>query len=303
MSYSFARTDESVTAGLRRIALDQIDRALAESEDGDLAMAERIHQVRKRCKKLRGLIRLVRPAFGGYPEENAAFRDAARRLSDVRDAAALVETCDRLREHFSDQLDAEAFADLRAALAREAEAREAAEGVADRLDRTRADLRAARGRATRWELSRPGAKALTGGLKKTYGRARDAMEEAASDPTGARLHAWRKRVKYHWYHLRLLKNVAPTLRAQAGPADALADLLGDHHDLVVMDAALDDLAAVAEPQAIEAFRGLMAARRSRLESRAFHGGRQVFAERPKALSGRVATYWRAWRAEPTGGNG
>ncbi len=295
MSYSFDRRDTDVQAGLRRIALDQIDKALEESEDADLPLAERIHQVRKRCKKLRGLIRLVRPAFAGYQDENAAFREAARRLSDVRDAAALVETCDRIRGHFSDQLDEEAFAGIRRALAREAEAREAAEDVAGRLDRTRTDLGAARDRAARWELSETGAEALTGGLKKTYARARREMKHAAEAPTGARLHAWRKRVKYHWYHLRLLHSVEPTLAAQAKPADALAGLLGDHHDLVVMDAALEDLAEAADPRAIEAFRGLMGVRRRRLESRAFREGRRVLAERPKALCGRAAAYWRVWR--------
>jgi CHAD domain-containing protein len=294
MSYSFDSADASVQAGLRRIALDQIDSALAESEDSDLPPAERIHQVRKRCKKLRGMIRLVRPCFDAYPAENAALRDAAKRLSDVRDAAALVETCDRVRAHFDEQLAGDAFDALREALAAEARAREAAGDVAERLDLTRKDLRAARSRAERWTLEKSGADAVAGGLRTTYGRARTAMTKARKNPTGERLHDWRKRVKYHWYHLRLLKQVAPVIRAQVEPADDLSDLLGDHHDLVVMEPVLETCADVADPATIEAFRGLMRERRRRLECRAFLLGRQVLAEKPKALSRRVAAYWAVW---------
>ncbi len=85
MAYRIKKGDKSVQAGLRRIADEQIGRALGEIDDDDLDFAEKVHQVRKRCKKLRGLIRLVRPAFDDYSAENGAFRDAAQMLSGVRD--------------------------------------------------------------------------------------------------------------------------------------------------------------------------------------------------------------------------
>lgn len=295
MSYSFDTADPGIEAGFRRIALDQIDRALAESADEDLPIAERIHQVRKRCKKLRGLIRLVRPGFPSYSEENAALRDAARPLSDLRDAAALVETCDRIRSRFADHLAGDAFADLREALTAEARDREAAGDVAGRLARARRDLRAARDRAERWRVEGAGPKIVAGGLRKTYGRAASAMAAAAETPTGERLHEWRKRVKYHWYHLRLLKRIAPMIEAQIAPAGRLADDLGDHHDLVVMATTLERFADTVDPAALEAFRGLMGERRCRLEASAFHLGRQVIAERPKPLGRRVTAYLTAWR--------
>ncbi|HKN40971.1 MAG TPA: CHAD domain-containing protein [Acidimicrobiia bacterium] len=59
---------------------------------------EAAHDARKRAKKLRALLRLVRPELGDdvYRRENRALRDAARRLSPVRDAWVLVETLDGL---------------------------------------------------------------------------------------------------------------------------------------------------------------------------------------------------------------
>jgi hypothetical protein len=56
-----------------------------------------VHQVRKLCKKLRGLIRLVRPEFDNFQKEDEFFRDAARELSYVRDAQSIIGLIDRRR--------------------------------------------------------------------------------------------------------------------------------------------------------------------------------------------------------------
>jgi hypothetical protein len=66
MGYRFRHDDESVEAGLRRIAAEQLTKALA-SLDAD-ALHEGVHDARKRVKKLRGLLRLVRPGVQGIFE-------------------------------------------------------------------------------------------------------------------------------------------------------------------------------------------------------------------------------------------
>ena len=63
MSYAF-RLDEPVQESIIRIAREQISKAIDEIEDEDLDRHDTVHQVRQRCKKLRGLIRIVRPALG-----------------------------------------------------------------------------------------------------------------------------------------------------------------------------------------------------------------------------------------------
>src|SRR5439155_20965549 len=59
---------------------------------------ETIHDVRKRFKKVRAVLRLVRAEMGErtYCRENACFRDAGRPLTEIRDAKALLETLDDL---------------------------------------------------------------------------------------------------------------------------------------------------------------------------------------------------------------
>src|ERR1041384_5148276 len=80
---------------------------------------EATHDARKRTKKLRALLRLVRPELGDdvYRRENRALRDASRRLSGVRDAWVLVEALDDLG------LPDDSVAPLRAALMGEYRAR------------------------------------------------------------------------------------------------------------------------------------------------------------------------------------
>ena len=105
---------EAVATAMRRIAREQIDEALAELEDSELDEDKKVHQVRKRCKKLRGLIRLYRPAFKqGYAIENAWFRDAARPLSGVRDAQSQLATVDSLLKHYGAKVDPESLGTVR----------------------------------------------------------------------------------------------------------------------------------------------------------------------------------------------
>lgn len=78
MSYRLGRR-EPVVEATRRIAMEQLDTATGEIDDAGLPPDKTIRQVRKRCKMLRGLIRLVRPPFEStYQQENIFLRETAR---------------------------------------------------------------------------------------------------------------------------------------------------------------------------------------------------------------------------------
>src|SRR5215475_2007881 len=75
---------------------------------------ERIHSIRKRCKKLRGLLRLVRPSLGDtYERENAYFRDVARALSPLRDVHVTLAAFDAVLAHSDGEVERGRFAPLR----------------------------------------------------------------------------------------------------------------------------------------------------------------------------------------------
>src|SRR5262249_36409668 len=79
---------------------------------------EAVHEARKCFKKIRAVLRLVKPAIArkDYRRENVCFRDAGRPLTEVRDAKILVETLDKLAEHFKEQRAGRTFADARRAM-------------------------------------------------------------------------------------------------------------------------------------------------------------------------------------------
>lgn len=307
MSYRLHR-DESLSIGVRRIAHELVDECLALLDDPGDDVEEAVHEVRKNCKKARGLARLVRPALGdAYRPANVAFRDAARQLSSIRDAHALLATYDDLiaaiRPSGSDirpiagRDDGGAFLKVRSGLAARAAA--ASETIAEgdeRIAAARELIVGGRDQIDHWPLSND-VEPLKGGLIKTYRRGRNRMRECLFSPTDERLHQWRKRAKYTWYHARLLRDAAPSvLKPLIGRLHDLSDVLGDDHDLAVLVEQLHadsaefggDDAVATTVQAIEVVR-------ADLQERALRLGPRLYAERPEAFASRLLAYWTAWQ--------
>lgn len=299
MAYRFSHHDKNVEAGLRRIASQQIEKAIAEIDDSDLPQAKTIHQVRKRCKKLRGLIRLVRPVFDAYADENTRIRDAARELSGARDSDVLIETLDKLVAGQEGSVDEAEVAAVRERLLARRPALEPDADPEAQLAGFREEMVAALERTRNWSLSAKGYSAIAGGLEKTYRRGRQALPSARTQPSAENIHEWRKRVKYHGYHTRLLTPIWPALmKARVKEASRLGDLLGDHHDLSIFASILaEDFRIVGNPATQEALVRLVLARQNAIEKEAFGVGARLYAERPDALVKSWRACWRVWRKE------
>ena|ERR1700730_10683395 len=94
---------EAGAKGARRILRRQLEKAL-ESLAVRRLTDERVHDARKRIKKARAATRLLRDALGkgAYTRENAALRDVARPLSQVRDSRVLLDTLEFLARVWPD---------------------------------------------------------------------------------------------------------------------------------------------------------------------------------------------------------
>jgi CHAD domain-containing protein len=95
MAYEFKR-DEPVANGVRRIVREELSSAaenvkVKKVRERDLA----IHELRKGVKRVRALLKLLRPVLGDtYPAEAQAWRGLGQRLSALRDAGAIIGAFD-----------------------------------------------------------------------------------------------------------------------------------------------------------------------------------------------------------------
>jgi CHAD domain-containing protein len=304
MAYRLSLSHEDLADDSRRCAREQLDDAATQLRgDGETDREAAIHEARKDLKKVRALLRLVRPALGDgpYGRENARLRDVARALSRARDADVLVDTADALAERHAGQLPAAAFDALSARLRSHAARVRAGAGPAS--DDVLARLDGAVAGVGDWPLEGCDADALRAGALRAYRRGRRAMARAERDPSTEQLHEWRKRVKDLWYHARLLQEAWPRmLKAQAKEAHALADMLGDDHDLAALAAELDPGGAAAgAPIDADALRELIAGDRTAFQERARRLGHRLYAERPKAFDQRLTGWLGRARTEAHGG--
>jgi len=307
---------EPLAGGLRRLSLSQFDLSLAglRSEVGDRDIA--IHEMRKAGKRIRALLRMVRPAIGErvYKAENAALRDVARVVAGVRDGAVLVDAVAKMRDRYGPFLAPGAFADLeerlrlrhKRAVARVVDDGEVTQQVVAALHRARSryaawpvdleDARLSVGRNSRGSIADSYC-AIGPGIAATYRQGRQGMSSAISVPSPERYHEWRKQVKYLRHQMEIVSPVWPeVVGGLAASLSQLGDVLGDDHDhaeLVRMVASLPEL--MPDPDERNLLVALCHQRRDELQGAALVMGRRVYAETPKRFTRRLEAYWTAWR--------
>jgi len=290
MAFRFQPSDETVESAVRRIACAELDAALAAIRDTGRPPARVVHEVRRRCKALRGLIRLVRPVFPAFAVENAALRDIARQLAGARDSTVLAATLEGLAGS-----DAATLARLDPGHADEAMAHAA-------LDRCVAPLLAARARAANWAVRADGWDALGPGFARTIKATCRAMRAFQATAEGEAGHEWRKQAKYHWQHMRLLGEIGEKAGKRAKRVEKLCELLGERHDLDLLLEAFGGWPA--RDDEAEALARLAAQARQRIEAldmQAISLGNRLFGRKPRDFADKWAVRWRRWADRAQGG--
>src|SRR5579875_592563 len=162
VSYRF-KTSETVPDGVRRIATEELKYATSQLRTGDPEkLEESIHEARKAIKRLRALLRLVRPELGScFRKENAALRDVGRSLSDLRDSSIVLETFDALSDVETERQELES---VRAGLQERKKVKEETTDTEKTLNDAAEGLRAVGERVARWPLESDGFEAIAEGL-------------------------------------------------------------------------------------------------------------------------------------------
>jgi len=287
---------ETIPTGLKRIVREQLDSAIGQLNGQGKNRTEAVHEARKSLKKIRAVLRLLKKDLGPvYSVETAQLRLRSRQLSEIRDAAARIETIDALREKFAPELGVDAFSSIRRALvARREEFEQAADtgGVFPSVARA---LRTVARRVKGWPLQTDGFAALAPGIKKAFRRGREAFLCAREDPSPENLHAWRRRVKDLWYDLRLLEPLRPAvLENYAGDLKDLQDWLGEYQNLAMLR---DSFAAqpelCGERDDIDTFLRVAGEHQAGLRSQALALGETVYRESTRRFLRAVEKSWLA----------
>jgi CHAD domain-containing protein len=289
------KIDEALPDGIRRIAKKEIEK-VRECVDGSSKASrdELVHEARKSLKKLRALLRLVRPGIGGklYRRENLAFRDISRPLTEVRDAKNLVEALDRTTGGNGSRPRRRSFATARKELVRhQREIRVL--GDEDAFKAVDSAMKEVLDRLDKWTDFRDGWSSVGKGVGRVYRRGWQACAGAIEASTVEHLHEWRKQTKYLRHQLEVLRALRPTvLGPLANRLGRLGELLGDDHDLAMLRREVaGDPERFGGQEAIEPLLSRIDQRRQRLERHAMRLGEVVFKEAPDAFVRRLHSYW------------
>ncbi|NZD64338.1 CHAD domain-containing protein [Rhizobium sp. WYCCWR 11290] len=243
------RPDADFTESFRSVATEQLERSVTVLEERPDGAHEAIHSFRKNLKRLRSLYRLVARDVPDFrAQENTRLRDAARSLSAIRDAAALIGTAQYLQHAARGKEESEALGRIVTILeGRRDWMAEAESGLEQRLTETSDVLKEAIAALDAVSFDgghRKNARMLAKSWRRTARKAKTALAACHGEASADDFHDLRKRTyDYRLYHA-LLRDVWPgAMKAKRDAAKELVEDLGHIHDLTVLSELVE-----AEPQ-------------------------------------------------------
>lgn len=288
------RRGETLGSGLRRVTAAQFEVAgrIVASDDP----AASVHESRKAIKRLRTLLRLVRPTLPNpvFSADDSTLRATAQILGSIRDEWVVADILGDLATSIP------AAGEVAARHRDEFQFRVSG-FLADRsaFDRLRIGLSNLATCSNVWYdgTYRAGVGithsfvAIAPGLHRIYRSGRTAWHSVHTDPTTANLHRWRRRAKYLRHAVEALNTVDPPRLGllEAKLAD-LTDRLGDDHDLSVVAARIgtDDALTGDVRSALEVE---IDRRRRDLTADAVELGGPLFQPTPDEFGDALATTW------------
>jgi CHAD domain-containing protein len=230
---------------------------------------------------------------------NLALRNTGRSLSKLRDAAALIETVEALSERYFSDPAMEQLAVVRSALRRRLEDTVRGEDCRTITGGAVAALKDVKRRMNRWQIGEGEFSVVGPGLERTYRRGREALRQAEANPTAENLHALRKRVKDHWYHVRLLDGVwRGSAEHREKTLGELQEWLGDDHNLTVLQTAIEaDPGEFGGKRIVTTVLELISKARKDLRDPSLKAAAKIYSEKPRVLAEKVRDAWETWRGE------
>jgi CHAD domain-containing protein len=213
---------EKPGAGLRRILLNEMKAARCELQGRGEGCTEKeaIHLFRKRCKRIRSLLHLARPALGRKFEKwEAQVAQMARDLSATRDRAVMGESLRWLGLATCGEAE-----DLRTGVSRMPEML----AMAKRFKKLRGEVK-------KLKFAEIDGDKLWSAFSETRQRLRLEWKRVSRQPSDDRLHRLRRWANYYRHQLNALSECAPEKNQKVERQLAkLIEAIGKAHDLQVL---------------------------------------------------------------------
>ncbi|MGB8352559.1 MAG: CHAD domain-containing protein [Chthoniobacteraceae bacterium] len=270
---------EAPESEFRRVLCGQLTRAIKELNQSSPALQARtVHQVRKRIKKIRSVLRLLHFASPrAIPQAyHTPLRKAAEEIAAIRDAFADARTMAALCKHTS--IAPSRFTGVFKFLAQGQKTASAGSGAA--MHKAAALLTSARSAMEKWEDDHLKWHDLPRGVARIYKRCHTSFRKASGEKSAENLHRWRRRTKDVLHILLLLKKRGPkkAISKHTHHARKLCVLLGKDHDLVHLRETLDQCAIGVETETLNE---LIHSRRLKLQDKIMKLGPKLLAEKSK----------------------
>ena len=290
--------EERLADGIRRIITEQTDQIIELlSSEGT---HEAIHEARKAHKRIRAVLRLVRLSIGEarFAEENIFYRNSARKLSNIRDATALIETLESLQHYYSADLTNLAlepvFTQLEIRRSMLEEQFQTSEALMKEVKDAMVDFRE---QSINLPISGDSFFLVIGGMRDVYKNGYKLYAKSFRKPKMKNLHDWRKEVKYLWYQILLLQGIWPELmKPLAAELKKLSDQLGLWRDLGLLRVALESSSTLCEDETLRTqLIHFSATYQQALLDVSLPLGQRLYRERPRPFAFRMQGYYKSWK--------
>ncbi len=270
----------------------KVMRKLLEASAHDLrgaAAGAGVHAARRSIKRMRSVLRLVRPGLG-----TAAFRDGDRLMKEAADLLAEARQAEAFNAilaklDIGDAARSAVLVHLRSIAGPQATPDALADAARKSLDlvsQLQAELR-------RWHLPRRGRSFCIGGLKRSYALARRQLAAALRTEDAEALHEARKHVIHNLHHTEMLRGLWPdVMPAIVAELTVLREALGEINDLDELTSAISGFAPADEALLTEIHAAIAALHGAHLVT-ARRKSAVLYAEKPSAYAQRIDAMWRA----------
>jgi len=230
-----------------------------------------IHEVRKRIKRLRALLRLTADELDEEfrREQNRVWRRITHALSPWRDADAYLATWQSLQRLYPDRINGHTISASRKPFSE----KHGSKGLTTEARRKlRKKLVLALSRIKGLTLNHIQKKDLRAGLRRTRHDYHESYRKARRSPTDENLHTWRKRAKDWAHQLEMAPaEISRPQRRKIKPLGKLGKMLGEDHDLAMFKQQLSH----SGPDTFSDIQQLLKKRRHTLQKEAFKKGQKL----------------------------